>query len=583
MTLIEAIQANNEKVFFELLNSRVSPPGKRIIDEVDAECAGNALYWAAAGGHLHFIEPLINAGVNVNKANNLGWTPVYAAAHFGYTEIITALKAGGAHANTPNDSGTPPVCAAAYGGHVKAIIALKAAGADVDATEVNGLTPLYIAVQMGDVTVINALLEAGANVSTKTPQGTPLELAKRDGTQKGRYIVTLLETHLQQYPNTIKILVANSEAASLNQELYSEDFVKTAPRYGNLTVVAEAGRDVNTLSDGIRAQGQVVVGGGNMSNVAGAGHKSSSDNPRKVVEVDNLAVLKQLKLFFMSSKYKGPESQDCELYNKVLAVHRAELVYDIDAHVHKLFINDNPLEAQDAIKVLRKMMLSLQSLNTQNTSGLTLEAKADRDVNTVLGGIRAEGQVVIGGGNISNATEIGNGSNIVPRKVVEVDDVAILKQLKIFFMSSKYKGSESQDCELYNSVLAIHNGDLVYDVEERAYRLFVNDEPVEPRNAPTLTKIIASLQPLNTHRTGFNTASSGNALLQAHAGRDVITITGSVTSGGEVRIGGGDMNHNLRAYNQFRDQTAGQYNMTSSENVRFDNGSLKNNQTNTWR
>ena len=209
MTL-EAIRPNND----ELLNLRANSFEKRIIDEITAEDEGGALYWAAACGHLHFIEPLIRTGANVNKPNSLGRTPVYAAAYSGHAEIITALKAGGADVNTPDDSDTTPVCAAAYGGHAKAITALKAAGANVNTTEVNGLTPLYIAVQMGDLTVINALLEAGANANTRTPQGTPLELAKQNTTQKGQYIVRMLETHLQQYPNGIKVLAATKSTQS---------------------------------------------------------------------------------------------------------------------------------------------------------------------------------------------------------------------------------------------------------------------------------------------------------------------------------------------------------------------------------
>jgi hypothetical protein len=506
----------------------------------------------------------------------------------GYAEIITALKTAGADVNTPDDSGTTPVCAAAYGGHAKAITALKAAGADVNTPEVNGLTPLYIAVQMGDVTVINALLEAGANANTRTPQGIPLELAKRDTTQKGQDIVRLLETHLQQYPNGIKTLVVNSEATPLNQESHPENFVKEGSRYGNPTVEAEAGRDVNTFADGISAQGQVVIGGGNMSNATEAGHKSSSSNSRKIVEVDNVAVLKQLKLFFMSNEYKRSESQDCELYNRVLAVHQAELVYDIETHVHKLFINDNPLEPQNAIKMLSKMILSLQPLNTQNTNSLTVEAKAGRDVNTFVGGIRTQGQVIIGGGNMSNATEAGGSSGTTPR----MDNIAALKQLKSFFMSNKYKGPESQDCELYNRALAEHTGELVYDLEEHLHKLWVNDEPLEQQNAiKMLSKMILSLQPLNTQNITPNVsrvaANSGSTRIQAHAGRDVVTITGGVTSGGELRIGGGDMHHNFTAYNQFREQTAGQHNITgivnNSGNVPLNNENMQNNKTTTWR
>jgi len=254
MTLIEAIQANNEKVFFELLNVRVNPLGKKIIDEIDSECVGGALYWAAACGHLHFIEPLIRIGANVNKPNSLGRTPVYAAAHSGHAEIITALKAGGADVNTPDDSDTTPVCAAAYEGHAKAITALKAAGANVNAIEVNGLTPLYIAVQMRDVKVISALLEAGANVNTETPHGTPLELAKQDTTQKGQDIVRMLETHLQQYPNGIKALAATKSPSG------QETCAVQMRQYDAPTIEAKADRDVVTITKGVR-EAEVAIGG----------------------------------------------------------------------------------------------------------------------------------------------------------------------------------------------------------------------------------------------------------------------------------------------------------------------------------
>jgi len=223
MTLIEAIKDNNEKEFFEVLKLKTDPSGKRFIDEVDAEQGGNVLYWAATCGHIHFIEPLIKAGADVNKADNYGWTPVYAAAYYGRAEIILALKAGGADANTPNDSGTTPVCAAACTGGAAVITALKTAGANVNTPEINGLTPLYIAVQMGDVKVIIALLEAGANVHIKTPSGTALELARQSTELRDKGIVKLLETH--------QTALGLKEAEALGQlkEGYS------APEYTTIT------------------------------------------------------------------------------------------------------------------------------------------------------------------------------------------------------------------------------------------------------------------------------------------------------------------------------------------------------------
>jgi hypothetical protein len=81
---------------------------------------------------------------------------------------------------------------------------------------------------MRDVKVISALLEAGANVNIKTPHGTPLELAKQGATQRDQDIVRLLEAHLQQYPNGIKTLAANSESTQLNQEAISRRFCSTS-------------------------------------------------------------------------------------------------------------------------------------------------------------------------------------------------------------------------------------------------------------------------------------------------------------------------------------------------------------------
>ncbi len=452
MTLIEAIQSNNEKVFFELLNSPLpaNPLEKKIIDEVDLQLRGSPLYWAVTLGHTHFIASLVRAGVDINKANKVGTTPVFAAACNDQASVIAELHALGANVDMPNSNGATPVFVAAQKGHASAIAALHALGANVNMPQNEGITPLYVAVQNGNIEAISALLEAGANVSTRTPQGTSLELAKRDTTQKGQYIVTLLETHLQQYPNGIKTLVANSEATPLIQESYSEDFVKAAPRYGNPLVVGEAGRDVVTITGGVKGR-EIALGGGNLSC---AEAQNSSDNHSKAVPmVDNIAILKQLKLFFMSNKYKGLESPDCELYNRVLDSHKAMLVYLEEERVHRLFINDEPLEPQNAIKMLSKIIASLQPLSTQSS-------------------------------NITSNT------------------------------------------------------------------------------------FCATTSPNNTH-------------VQARAGRDVITITGGVTSEGGLRIGGGNM-HGFTAYNHFKNQTAGQYNITgsinNSTNMPLGSGNMRNNQ-----
>src|SRR5205807_2271691 len=103
MNLIEAIKENNQTEFFRLLSLKTDHFGKRVIDEIDEEYERNPLHIAVAYGHLHFIGPLITAGINVNKPDKNGETPVFAAALRGHAETITLLEAAGANVDTPND------------------------------------------------------------------------------------------------------------------------------------------------------------------------------------------------------------------------------------------------------------------------------------------------------------------------------------------------------------------------------------------------------------------------------------------------------------------------------------------------
>lgn len=153
-------------------------------------------------------------------------------------------------------------------------------------------------------------------------------------------------------------------------------------------------------------------------------------------------------------------------------------------------------------------------------------------------------------------------------------------------MSNKYKGLQSQDCELYNSVLEKHKAILVYLEDERVHQLFVNDEPLDSKDSiKQITQMITSLQPLNTQSVNTVSHASraavspGSTRVQVHAGRDAITIAGGVTSEGTLRIGGGDTHHNFTAYNQFQNQNANQYNFSGLVNhggdMQFGNGNTQ--------
>ena len=88
MNLIEAIKQNNQAEFFRILNLKTDTFRKNVIDEIDREYRANALHWTAALGHVHFIEPLLKAGADVNHRDKRGRTPIFIAAKNGHSGVI---------------------------------------------------------------------------------------------------------------------------------------------------------------------------------------------------------------------------------------------------------------------------------------------------------------------------------------------------------------------------------------------------------------------------------------------------------------------------------------------------------------
>ncbi len=473
MTLIEAIQTNNEKVFFELLNLRVNPLEKRIINEVDVECAGNALYWAAACGHLHFVESLINAGTNVNQANNLGWTPVYIAAYYGRAEIITVLKAAGADVNTPNDNGTTPVCAATYTGNAAAITALKAADANVDTPEINGLTPIYIAVQMRDVKVINALLEARANANIKTPHGTPLELAKQQGIeQRDQDILSLLEAHLKRYPNGIKTqMVSNTDLA---QEAHQENFTAEVPRYDNPNVEAKADRDVITVTGGIRGQREMIIGGGSNS-VSTETNRSSSEPVCAAQSVDRA-----------SSGIANDLSAEVKT-----RVERDVITFTGSVTAHVLRVGGGDTVINNFVCVNQGIILDEADLNLEETQTFKTGS-----LKQIVLPVSSSYFLTLAAPNAISKRRNSNMLDLTDKKEENEKICYVLERLKKIFLEERDIGGKTKNYDVYNGYLKIVHKDaeLIYKEKQNKHVLYVNEMSLDAEAAAKeISKMIKSL------------------------------------------------------------------------------------------
>ena len=146
------------------------------------------LHWAAFGGHKETVELLIAKGAEVNaKDYEIGATPLDCAIIQDYVEIKKLLvKHGGKTAEElkaatpePQTAKAPdiPLLEAAMSGNIEAVTQHLAAGTDVDAKSF-GLTPLHQAAQFGRKKIIELLIAQGADVNAKDNFGrTPLDCA----------------------------------------------------------------------------------------------------------------------------------------------------------------------------------------------------------------------------------------------------------------------------------------------------------------------------------------------------------------------------------------------------------------------
>jgi len=107
------------------------------------------------------VELLLKTdGVDVNKGDEAGETPLLIAAEKGHSSVVElVLKADGVDVNKGNNDGYTPLHVAAQNGHLSVVeLLLKADGVDVRKKNVLGRTPLRLAFGRGHASVVHLFL-----------------------------------------------------------------------------------------------------------------------------------------------------------------------------------------------------------------------------------------------------------------------------------------------------------------------------------------------------------------------------------------------------------------------------------------
>jgi len=126
---------------------------------------------------------LIDAGAKPDMQDNRGYGPLHFAAYQGFVLVVERLLQRGVPANLKSRAGVTALMQAAVMGHSEVMMLLLDKGAGVNAADYEGWTALHKAVANGHVEAVELLLKAGADPNAQHVGGaTPASIA----TQKGK-------------------------------------------------------------------------------------------------------------------------------------------------------------------------------------------------------------------------------------------------------------------------------------------------------------------------------------------------------------------------------------------------------------
>ena len=211
-------------------------------DVSKADNCGNAPLSVAANATIATM--MIERGADVNAVNKRGESVLWRTALNGCDDVVEALVQAGADVNKADQSGGAPLSVAANATIAKTLIER---GAEVDAVDNRGETALWRAIHCQHLDVVEALVQAGADVNKADENGeSPLAYALCNCAWFGWLVVAILARSNRLANVDAEIWDCKTALWLALTETHSLEFAHEAA----IALIC-AGADVDFLHDGM--------------------------------------------------------------------------------------------------------------------------------------------------------------------------------------------------------------------------------------------------------------------------------------------------------------------------------------------
>jgi ankyrin repeat protein len=149
-------------------------------DKVDVESQGRPLILAVLKGDLIVVSALLDPGIDVNSADQVGHTSLHLAAMNNNVELLKVFIDASANIEAKDGiTGATPLHFACAFGSADAARFLLTCHADANAKNDSGNTPLHVAAEKGDSTLVKILLAKDMMDSiTESFASAPIEICE---------------------------------------------------------------------------------------------------------------------------------------------------------------------------------------------------------------------------------------------------------------------------------------------------------------------------------------------------------------------------------------------------------------------